>query len=428
MITVLLLSIFLFSLIGMPIAFSLGVGSFLSIVFTSDLPLMIIPQRMFFGLNSWLLMSIPFFMLAGQLMIHGGMSRRLVDFITEIFGFIKGSVGYICVSASMIFAGVSGSSSADTAAVGSIILPIMKERGYNMKFATALQAAAGSIGPIIPPSLLMILIGYVTDTSVSQLFLGGIVPGFMIGVALMFVVFIHFRKNNTVYPKPNSDINFRKLITTGLYALPSLGLPLIIIVGIVGGVFSITESAVIAVVYGLIMGMFVYNEISINDLPKILFESAQLSTIILFIQSTAFLFSWIITINEVPETLSNILVNLISSPSGFYIIYIISMLVIGMFMESFSATIIFLPLVYPIAKNLGIDPVHFGVVTTVGWAIGYITPPFGATLFVSCSISDVSIKEVTPYIIPLLFAMLFVLIIITFIPSIILFLPEMFAK
>ena len=361
-------------------------------------------------------------------MIHGGMSRRLVDFITEIFGFIKGSVGYICVTASMIFAGVSGSSSADTAAVGSIILPIMKDKGYNMKFATALQAAAGSIGPIIPPSLLMILIGYVTDTSVSQLFLGGIVPGFMIGIGLMFVVFIHFRNKSIVYPKPKTDINFRKLIVTGLYALPSLGLPLIIIIGIIGGVFSITESAVIAVVYGLIMGMFVYNEISINDLPKILFESAQLSTIILFIQSTAFLFSWIITINEVPEILTNLLVNLISSPSGFYIIYIISMLVIGMFMESFSATIIFLPLVYPIAKSFGIDPVHFGVVTTVGWAIGYITPPFGATLFVSCSISEVSIKEVTPYILPLLCAMLIVLIIITFIPSTILFLPEIFAK
>jgi len=203
MITVLIISIFLLAFIGMPIAFALGVGSLISIIFTSDLPLMIIPQRMFFGLNSWLLMSIPFFMLAGQLMIHGGMSRRLVNFTTELFGFIRGSLGYICITASMIFAGVSGSSSADTAAVGSIILPIMKDKGYKMKFATALQAAAGSIGPIIPPSLLMILIGYVTDTSVSQLFLGGIVPGFLIGLGLMFVVFFHVRKNNSIYKIKN---------------------------------------------------------------------------------------------------------------------------------------------------------------------------------------------------------------------------------
>ena len=427
MITVLIISIFLLAFIGMPIAFALGVGSLISIIFTSDLPLMIIPQRMFFGLNSWLLMSIPFFMLAGQLMIHGGMSRRLVNFTTELFGFIRGSLGYICITASMIFAGVSGSSSADTAAVGSIILPIMKDKGYKMKFATALQAAAGSIGPIIPPSLLMILIGYVTDTSVSQLFLGGIVPGFLIGLGLMFVVFFHVRKNNSIYIRTNTNLNLKKLLLTGIYALPSLGLPLIIIFGIIGGIFSITESAVIAVVYGLIMGMFVYKEISTNDLPKILFESAQLSTIILFIQSTAFLFSWIITVNEVPEILSNFISSLISTPSSFYVLYIFLMLFIGMFMESFSATVIFLPLVYPIAKNLGIDSVHFGVVTTVGWAIGYITPPFGATLFVSCSISKIPIKEVIPHILPIFVTMMVVLLIITFFPSIVLFLPGLFA-
>ncbi|MBA65462.1 MAG: C4-dicarboxylate ABC transporter permease [Candidatus Marinimicrobia bacterium] len=428
MISVLLISVFLFALIGMPIAFALGVGSMISIFFVSDLPLMIIPQRMFFGLNSWLLMSIPFFMLAGQLMIHGGMSKRLVDFTSELFGFIKGSLGYISITASMIFAGVSGSSSADTAAVGSIILPIMKDKGYNMKFATALQAAAGSIGPIIPPSLLMILIGYVTDTSVSQLFLGGIVPGFLIGLGLMVVVFFHVRKNDTIYTRINTEVSFKRLLLTGIYALPSLGLPLIIIFGIIGGVFSITESAVIAVVYGLIMGIIVYKEISIYDLPNILYESAQLSTIILFIQATAFLFSWIITVNEVPNMLSDLISNLISTPSGFYSIYILLMLFIGMFMESFSATVIFIPIVFPIAKELGIDPVHFGVVTTVGWAIGYITPPFGATLFVSCSISKLSIKEVTPFILPVLCTMIVVLLIITFIPGSILFLPNLLAQ
>ena len=410
----------------MPIAFAMGTGTLVALVFGSELPLMIIPQRMFFGLNSWLLMAIPLFMLAGQLMIHGGMSKRLVEFTTELFGFIKGSLGYISVAASMVFAGVSGSSAADTAAVGSIMLPIMKDRGYNMNFATALQAAAGSIGPIIPPSLMMILIGYVTDTSVSQLFLGGVIPGLLIGVGLMVVVYIHASKGGKAYLQTREDLNMHRLLSTGISALPSLGLPFIIIFGIVGGVFTITEAAVIAVVYGFIVGMFIYKEISIRDVPKILFESAELATIILFIQTTAFLFAWLITVNELPANLSNSLLSIISSKTGFYIMYIILLLLVGMVMESFSATIIFIPLIFPIAQSFGIDPVHFGVVTTVGWAIGYITPPFGATLFVSCSLTNISIREVTPHILPIVIAMLVVLLIITFFPDSVLWLPRLF--
>ena len=426
MVALLLISILLFFLIGMPIAFAMGTGTLVALVFGSELPLMIIPQRMFFGLNSWLLMAIPLFMLAGQLMIHGGMSKRLVEFTTELFGYIKGSLGYISVAASMIFAGVSGSSAADTAAVGSIMLPIMKDRGYNMNFATALQAAAGSIGPIIPPSLMMILIGYVTDTSVSQLFLGGVIPGLLIGVGLMVVVYIHASKGGKAYLQTREDLNMKRLLSTGISALPSLGLPFIIIFGIVGGVFTITEAAVIAVVYGFIVGMFIYKEISIRDVPKILFESAELATIILFIQTTAFLFAWLITVNDLPANLSNLLLSIISSKTGFYIMYIILLLLVGMVMESFSATIIFIPLIFPIAQSFGIDPVHFGVVTTVGWAIGYITPPFGATLFVSCSLTNISIREVTPHILPIVIAMLVVLLIITFFPDSVLWLPRLF--
>ena len=426
MVALLLISILLFFLIGMTIAFAMGTGTLVALVFGSEIPLMIIPQRMFFGLNSWLLMAIPLFMLAGQLMIHGGMSKRLVEFTTELFGYIKGSLGYISVAASMIFAGVSGSSSADTAAVGSIMLPIMKDRGYNMNFATALQAAAGSIGPIIPPSLLMILIGYATDTSVSQLFLGGVIPGLLIGIGLMVVVYIHASKGGKAYLQTREDLNMKRLLSTGVSALPSLGLPFIIIFGIIGGIFTITEAAVIAVVYGFIVGMFIYKEISIRDVPKILFESAELATIILFIQTTAFLFAWLITVNELPANLSNSLLSIISTKTGFYIMYIILLLLVGMVMESFSATIIFIPLIFPIAQSFGVDPVHFGVVTTVGWAIGYITPPFGATLFVSCSLTNTSIREVTPHILPIVIAMLVVLLIITFFPDTVLWLPRLF--
>jgi C4-dicarboxylate transporter DctM subunit len=388
---------------------------------------MLIPQRMFFGLDSWLLMAIPLFMLAGQLMTHGGISRRLVEFTTELFGFIRGSLGFISVAASMIFAGVSGSSAADTAAIGSIILPIMKERGYNMNFATALQAAAGSIGPVIPPSLLMILIGYMTNTSVSQLFLGGVVPGVLIGLGLMVVVYIHALRGGAAYLQTIEKVSLKRIIRTGIAALPGLGLPFIIIFGIVGGIFTTTEAAVVAVVYGFVVGMFVYKEIKVKDIPKILFQSAELATIILFIQSTAFLFAWLITVNELPVQLAKGLTAVVSSQSGFFVVYIILLLLVGMVMESFSATIILIPLIFPIAMRFGIDPVHFGVVTTVGWAIGYITPPFGATLFVSCSLTNKSIREVTPYILPIVLAMLMVLLFITFFPDTVLWLPRLFS-
>jgi len=427
MIGLLFITIVVFFIIGMPIAFALGSGALIALLFGSDLPLMLIPQRMFFGLDSWLLMAIPLFMLAGQLMTHGGISRRLVEFTTELFGFIRGSLGFISVAASMIFAGVSGSSAADTAAIGSIILPIMKERGYNMNFATALQSAAGSIGPVIPPSLLMILIGYMTNTSVSQLFLGGVVPGVLIGLGLMVVVYIHALRGGAAYLQTIEKVSLKRVIRTGIAALPGLGLPFIIIFGIVGGIFTTTEAAVVAVVYGFVVGMFVYKEIKVKDIPKILFQSAELATIILFIQSTAFLFAWLITVNELPVQLAKGLTAVVSSQSGFFVVYIILLLLVGMVMESFSATIILIPLIFPIAMRFGIDPVHFGVVTTVGWAIGYITPPFGATLFVSCSLTNKSIREVTPYILPIVLAMLMVLLFITFYPDTVLWLPRLFS-
>ncbi|MEE3274385.1 MAG: TRAP transporter large permease, partial [Acidobacteriota bacterium] len=263
MIAILVIAIVVFFLIGMPIAFAIGAGSTIAILWDGTLPISIVAQRMFFGLDSWLLMAIPLFMLAGQLMAAGGMSSRLVAFTTELFGFIRGSLGFVCVAASMTFAGVSGSSTADTAAVGSIILPLMKERGYDMRFATALQAAAGSIGPVIPPSLLMILIGLTTNTSVSALFLGGIVPGLLIGLGLMVVTYLHAARGGPAYLGTQTHVDFRRVVRTGLVAAPALGMPVIILVGIVGGIFTTTEAAVVAVVYGLGVGMFVYREISL---------------------------------------------------------------------------------------------------------------------------------------------------------------------
>jgi tripartite ATP-independent transporter DctM subunit len=424
MVAILLICIAIFLLIGMPIAFSMGMGALLTLLWDGKLPLVLIPQKMFFGLDSWLLLAIPLFMLAGELMNLGGISKRLITFSSELFGFVRGSLGMITVAASMIFAAITGSSVACTAAVGSIMLPIMEEKGYNMRFATALQAAAGAIGPIIPPSLMMVLIGYLTHTSTVELFIGGVVPGIMIGIGLMAVMYLHAAKGGDAYLPANAAFSPKRVFITGIKALPGLGLPIIIIFGILGGIFTVTEAAVVGVAYGFIVGMFVYRELKLKDIPNMLFRSAELATIILFIVSATSLFGWLITVNQVPETLAKFMLAKVTSLYGFYVLYIILLIIVGMFMESFSASIVIIPLVFPLARSFGMDPVHFGVVTTVAWAIGYITPPFGVTLFVSCSLTGKSIREVTPYIFPIAASMLIVLLIITFFPQTFLWLAK----
>jgi C4-dicarboxylate transporter DctM subunit len=424
---ILFLSILILLFVGMPIAFALGIGSCFSLLFDNTLPMVLVPQRMFTALDSWPIMAIPLFMLAGELMDKGGISRRIVDFSAACFGFVKGSLAMVSVMASMIFAGISGSSTADTAAVGSIMMPAMKRKGYDMDFATALIAAAGAIGPIIPPSILMILIGYVTDTSVASLFLGGIIPGLLIGLGLMVVSFLHAQKGGKAY-LPASKFRIQDVLRTGKKALPGLGLPFIIVFGILGGIFTATEAAVVAVVYGLIVGMFVYREITIKELPKIFLKSAETACVIMFIACTAFLFAWLITVKQLPLHLGDFLKANIGSKVMFLVLLNIVLLIIGMFMESFSAIIVFMPILFPIAQNFGVDPVHFGIIATVNLAIGYITPPYGATLFVSCGISGRKIREVTPRVVPIIVAMIVILLIVTYFPETFMWIPNLAAK
>lgn len=424
---ILFLSILILLLLGMPIAFALGIGSSFSLLSDSTLPMVLAPQRMFTALDSWPIMAIPLFMLAGELMDKGGISRRIVDFSGACFGFVKGSLGMVSVMASMIFAGVSGSSTADTAAVGSIMMPAMKKKGYDMDFATALIAAAGAIGPIIPPSILMILIGYVTDTSVARLFLGGIVPGVLIGFGLMVVSFLHAQKGGKAYLS-TSEFRFQEVLRTGKKALPGLGLPFIIVFGILGGIFTATEAAVVAVVYGLIVGMFIYREITFKQLPKIFLKAAETSCVVMFIACTAFLFAWLITVKQLPVHLGDFLKANIGSKVMFLVLLNIVLLIIGMFMESFSAIIVFMPILFPIAQSFGVDPVHFGIIATVNLAIGYITPPYGATLFVSCGISGRKIRQVTPRVVPIIVAMIVILLIVTYFPETFMWIPKLAVK
>lgn len=424
---VLFISLLVFFLIGMPVAFALGVGSLFTLIGDNSLPLVLVPQRMFTALDSWPLMALPFFMLAGALMDRGGISQRVVDFAGACFGFIRGSLGMVTVLASMVFAGISGSSTADTAAVGAILLPAMKDKGYDMRFATALQAAAGAIGPIIPPSIMMIIIGYVTDTSVARLFLAGIIPGVLIGIGLMVVSYLHALKGGRAYLAV-TKFRLRRVFKTGKIALPGLGLPFIIIIGILSGVFTATEAAVVAVVYGLVVGLFIYKEISIKDLPEIFLKSAETSCKVMFIAATAMLFAWLVTVKHLPMLLGDFLQANVGSKTLFLIFLNFILLLIGMFMESFSAIIVFMPILFPVAASFGIDPVHFGIIATVNLAIGYITPPYGATLYVSCGLSGKSIREVTPKVIPIIAAMLIILLIVTYLPETFMWIPNQLGK
>jgi C4-dicarboxylate transporter DctM subunit len=412
--------------IGMPVAFALGVGALGALLTEPSLPLTLVPQRMFTALDSWPIMAVPLFMLAGGLMDRGGMSRRIVEFASASLCFIRGSLGMVTVMASMLFAGISGSSTADTAAVGSIMLPAMRERGYDMRFAAALQAAAGAIGPVIPPSILMIVIGYVTGTSVAQLFLAGVVPGVLIGTGLMVVAYRQALKEGPDFDAPAPFVG-RQAAAAGLRALPALGLPVLIVFGILGGVFTATEAAAAAVVYGLGVGLFLYGEIGWRDLPSIALEAAERSCVVLFIAATAMLFAWLVAVNQVPQALGAFLQAHINDRYLFLIFLNLALLLIGMFLESFSAVIVFMPILFPLALDFGIDPLHFGILATVNLAIGYITPPYGATLFVACGIAEQDVRAVSGKVVPILLAMLAVLGVVTYWPDTVLWLPRMAA-
>ncbi|MBT8395404.1 MAG: TRAP transporter large permease [Gemmatimonadetes bacterium] len=412
--------------VGMPVAFALGVGALGSLLTEPSLPLTLVPQRMFTALDSWPIMAVPLFMLAGGLMDKGGMSRRIVEFASACFSFLRGSLGMVTVLASMVFAGISGSSTADTAAVGSIMLPAMREKGYDMRFAAALQAASGAIGPVIPPSILMIVIGYVTGTSVAQLFLAGVVPGVLIGLGLIVVAYRQALKEGPGFDAP-VPFDTGKVLSTGMRALPAMGLPFLIVLGILGGIFTATEAAAAAVVYGLIVGIFLYREIGWRDLPSIALEAAERSSVVLFIAATAMLFAWLVAVHQVPQLLGSLLQEHISSRTLFLVFLNLALLLIGMFLESFSAVMVFMPILFPLALDFGIDPLHFGILATVNLAIGYITPPYGATLFVACGISEQTVRSVSGRVVPILIAMLAVLFIVTYLPGTVLWLPRMAA-
>ena len=419
---ILFVSLVFLLLIRVPIAAALGLSTTLAI-FVSGLPLTLIVQRMVVANDSFPLMAIPFFVLAGSIMTYGGVSRRLVAFADSLVGWMTGGLGLVANVSGMFFSAISGSSAATTAAVGSVLFPEMEKRGYERSFSAAIVAAAGETGIIIPPSVVMVVYGVIAGVSIGDMFLGGFGPGLLMGCSMAALVYFKSRKMGL-----KSVTKFGGLKTVWksfVGAIWGLLMPVIILGGIYGGIFTPTEAAVVAVVYGLIIGFFVYKDLKLSHIP-IIIKSAVIGTaVIMFIMNAAGLFSWIITREQLPVKLANVFVSISSSPLVFLMLINVLLLVTGTFINASAAVTILAPILAPIADAFGINLVFFGVLMVSNLAIGCITPPVGVDLFVATTISGVSIEKISKAILPFLFVLIVDLLLITYVQDIIMWLPNL---
>ncbi|TFJ92209.1 TRAP transporter large permease [Lentibacillus salicampi] len=414
MITTLIISLLVLFLLGVPVAIALGLSSALALLVDGDMPLMVLAQQAFTSLDSFPLMAIPLFMLAGVIMEYGGISQRLINLANAITGHVSGGLAIVTVVTTMFFAAISGSSVAATAALGSILIPAMVARGYHKEFAGGVQAVSGTLGIIIPPSIPLILYGVAAGTSVGDLFIAGMVPGIVIGIGLVITVMILAKKRDYLKEPKKSGKEVWKAF---LEALPALIMPFIILGGIYSGVFTATEAAGVAVVYALIVSIVFYKAINLNNIKSVLTQATATTSTIMFILGTAGLFSWILTIKNVPQQVAQSITSISDNPMVFLGVAVLLLLVVGMFIETNAAIIILAPILAPVALEVGVDPVHFGIVMIVTLAIGMVTPPLGLNLFVVGKIAHTRIDRLAINLLPFYIAILITLALIVFVPS-----------
>ena len=410
---ILLITLLIFFAINTPIAIAIGASSIIAIMIQGDFPLMMVAQRMFSGTDSFHLMAVPLFMFAGVLMEAGGISRRIIDFANALVGWLPGGLAAVTIVSAMFFAGISGSAAADAAAVGAILIPAMKKSGYDSDFAAAVQASGGSIGVIIPPSIPMIIFGFLTGASIGQLFAAGIIPGILIGLSLIMVSTLISMKHGYSATTPFSLIETWRTFKRAVLAM---GAPIIILGGILTGVFTATESAAVAVIYALLVGMFVYRNIRIRDLFSLFRDGAVTSAIVMFIIAMASIFSWIAAIEDIPAQLAGGLLSLTDNPIILLLLINVVLLIAGTFVETTASLILLVPMITAMLPALHIDIIQLGVVVVTNLAIGMLTPPMGICLIVSCSISGDSLGAISRRVLPFLAILIIDLLIITFYP------------
>lgn len=412
----------LFLILGVPIAFSLGLSS-LGALLIGDGSLAVVASRLYSAADSFSLMAIPFFVLAGCIMEKGKLSRRLIDFAMELVGPLKGGLGYVTVVTSMFFSAISGSGPATTAAIGSITIPAMEENGYDKKFATALQATSGAMGPIIPPSIVFIQYGVATGTSIGALFIAGIVPGLLIGVALIIMNGIISHKKG--YGGSNKKYSVIRIWKSFKNAALVILMPVIILGGIYGAIFTPTEAAIVACVYGLILACVIYRELSLKDIKDVFVSSCKTTSMIMLVITCASLFGWILSSERIPERIAASVLAVTSDKFTLLIAINILLLIVGCLLDQGSATIILAPILTPIAVAVGVDPIHFGALMVTNLCLGLVTPPVGVNLYVACGIAKLKIEDIVKPVLLLLGACLVMQMIITFVPDLIMFLPRL---
>ncbi|MGH6640897.1 MAG: TRAP transporter large permease [Polaromonas sp.] len=406
------------------VAVSIGLASVLGIQ-ASNAHMLISVKEMFNSINKFPLAAIPFFILAGNLMETGGISRRLVEFAKSIVGGVQGGLPMTCVLTCMIFAAVSGSSVATTFAIGAILIPALIKHGYPSSYAAALQATSAELGVIIPPSIPMILYGVSAEVSIGELFIAGFGPGLLIGLALMAFVYVYCKFKGWGKNDGDGRLGFGKATLQAGWALL---MPVIILGGIYGGVFTPTEASAVAVFYALVVGVVIYREIGIEDLYAILRKSVLSSAVIMFIIANAGLFAFLITRAGVPDAIGRWLEAVLQSPGLFLLGVNAALFVIGMFIETSAAIIVLAPILAPVAMHFGVDPVHFGLIMVVNLALGMITPPFGVNLFAACTVGRISLDRIVKHLIPFVLVVLACLMVITYVPGLSLGLRDLVYK
>ena len=410
---ILLLALLVLFAINTPIAVAIGAAAVVGIIVQGDFPLMVVAQRMFGGTDSFHLLAVPLFMFAGALMEAGGISRRIIDLANALVGWLPGGLAAVTIVSAMFFAGISGSAAADAAAVGAILIPAMKRSGYRSDFAAAVLASGGSIGVIIPPSIPMIIFGFLTGASIGQLFAGGILPGLLVGFSLIAVASLISHRQGYGVTQPFEP---RLVWRCFRRAVLALGAPLIILGGILFGIFTATESAAVAVVYALVVGLGVYREIELRRLRPILIDASVTAAVVMFIIAAASVFSWLAAIEELPARLAGVLLTLTENPVWLLLLVNLILLVAGTFVETTAALILLVPMIVAILPSLGIDMVHLGVIVVTNLAIGMLTPPMGICLIVSGSISGDRLGPIAWRVLPFLGILLVDLLIISFYP------------
>ena len=425
MISILFIAMFALIIIGAPIAIALGGASMLWVYLTQEIPDFAILHRMVNGVDSFPLLAVPFFILAGNIMNAAGLTNHIFGFARALVGWLPGGLGHVNIGASIIFSGMSGAAVADAGGLGTIEIKAMSDAGYDTDFSVAVTASSATIGPIIPPSLPMVIFGVLASESIGQLFIAGFIPGLLMGAALMIMVAIYAHRRH--YPR-DAGFSVRELGRSFLVGLPSLFTPVIIIGGIATGIFTPTEAAIAAVFYGLFLGLVVYRSLSFRDLVQVSMETVETTAIILLIVAGASIFAWILTENQITERFAAVILNLSRNKIVVLLLMNAILFVVGFFMETIAAITILVPVLLPIAVEVGVDPVHFGVIMVLNLMIGLLTPPVGMVLYVLSRVAKVPFERCASATLPFLIPLVIVLLLVTFIPQISMWLPTMLLR